>query len=138
MYISFDLWMSIGGVDTFDLVINHLNDSWIFVHVIIGSLEVHDTTWVSMARQLESLLGKYDLTHCVIVFVKNEGNNLTSMVMTLHFVVDCQQLKLQTIYEGICFSHIMFKACQYVTYDEKMINDLKHVSVKVPKVVFKK
>ncbi len=35
------------------------------------------------------------------------------------------------VYEGICFSHIMFKVCQYVTYDEKMTNDLKHVSVKV-------
>jgi hypothetical protein len=42
--------MSRGGVDTFDLVINHLNDSWIFMHVIIGLLEVHATTWVSMAR----------------------------------------------------------------------------------------
>jgi hypothetical protein len=50
MFVSFDLWMSRGGVDTFDLVINHLNDSWIFMHVIIGLLEVHDTTWVSMAR----------------------------------------------------------------------------------------
>jgi hypothetical protein len=34
------------------------------------------------------------------------------------------------IYEGMCFNHIMFKACQYVTYDEKLTNDLKHVSVK--------
>lgn len=48
--IGFDLWMSRGDVDTFVLVINHLNDSWTFMHVIIESFEVHDSTWVSMAR----------------------------------------------------------------------------------------
>jgi hypothetical protein len=48
--ISFDLCMSRGDVDTFSLVINHLNDSWTFMHVIIGSFEVRDSTWVSMAR----------------------------------------------------------------------------------------
>ncbi len=50
MFVNFDLWMSKGGVETFALAINHLNDSWTFMHVIIGSFEVHDTTWVSMAR----------------------------------------------------------------------------------------
>jgi hypothetical protein len=30
----------------------------------------------------------------------------------------------------MCFRHIMFEACQYVTYDEKKTNDLKHVNVK--------
>jgi hypothetical protein len=41
-----------------------------------------------MARWLESLLGKYDLMHCVIAFVKDEGSNLTSMVAALHSIVD--------------------------------------------------
>ncbi len=52
------------------------------------------------------------------------------MVAALHFVVNCQPLKLQKVYEGMCFRHIMFEACQYVTYDEKKTNDLKHVNVK--------
>jgi hypothetical protein len=30
----------------------------------------------------------------------------------------------------MCFGHIMFKACQYAMNDEKVTNDLKHVSVK--------
>jgi hypothetical protein len=33
-------------------------------------------------------------------------------------------------YEGMCFGHIMLKACQYAMNDEKVTNDLKHVSVK--------
>jgi hypothetical protein len=34
-----------GDVNTFALVINYLNDSWIPQHVTIGLFEVHDTTW---------------------------------------------------------------------------------------------
>jgi len=40
---SFDLWMSRGSVDTFALVINYLNESWMPQHVTIGLFEVHET-----------------------------------------------------------------------------------------------
>ncbi len=80
---------------------------------------------------MESLLGKYDLMHHVITFMKDEGSNLRSMVVALHeSVVDYQPLKLQKVYEGMCFGHIMFKACQYAMNDENVTNDLKHVNVK--------
>ncbi len=32
VFVGFDLRMSRGGVDTFALVIKHLNDSWTFMH----------------------------------------------------------------------------------------------------------
>jgi len=57
-------------MDTFALIINYLNDSWTPMHVTIGLFEVHETTWLSMAKQLHTLLEKYDLMHCVITFVK--------------------------------------------------------------------
>jgi hypothetical protein len=47
------------------------------------------------------------------------------MATTLCFVVDCHLLKLQQIYEGTCFGHIMSKACQYATNDEKVTTCLK-------------
>jgi hypothetical protein len=50
--ISLDLLMSKGGVDTFALVINNINEFWIPMHVTIVSFEVHDTTWFSMVGQL--------------------------------------------------------------------------------------
>lgn len=62
--------------------------------------------------------------------MKVEGINLTSMVATLHSIVDCQLLKLQKVDEGTCFNDIMSKACQYATNDVKVANDLKHVIVK--------
>lgn len=41
MFTSFDIWMSKGGVNTFTLVVNYLNEIWIPVHVTIGLFEVH-------------------------------------------------------------------------------------------------
>ncbi len=122
--------MSKSSVDTFALVINYLNECWMPQHVIIGLFEVHETTRLSMAGQLRSLLEKHDLMHRMITFVKDEGNNLMSMATTLCSIVDCHLLKLQRVCEGMCFGHIMFKTCQYVTNDEKVIIGLKQVNVK--------
>jgi len=57
-------------MDTFALIIDYLNDSWTPMHVIIGLFEVHETKWLSMAKQLRTLLKKYGLMHHVITFVK--------------------------------------------------------------------
>jgi hypothetical protein len=63
-----------------------------------------------MASHLHSLLEKYDLMHHMIAFVKDEGNNFMYMATTLCSIVDYHLLKLQQVYEGTCFGHIMFKA----------------------------
>jgi hypothetical protein len=63
---NFDLWMSKGDVDTFALVINFLNETWIPMYVIVGLFEVRETSGQSMIIQLESLLSKFGLMHCVI------------------------------------------------------------------------
>jgi hypothetical protein len=73
------------------------------MHATIGLFEVHETTKLSMA-----LFEKYDLMHYVITFVKNEGNNLMSLA-SLHSIIDCHTLKLQRVYEGMCFHHISSK-----------------------------
>ncbi len=44
--------MSRGSVDTFALVINFLNETWVLMHVIMGLFEVHETFRQSMAIQL--------------------------------------------------------------------------------------
>jgi hypothetical protein len=61
----------------------------------------------------------------MIKFVKDEGIDLMSMATTLCFVVDCCLLKLQQVYESTCFGHIMSKACQYATNDEKVTTSMK-------------
>ncbi len=53
------------------------------------------------------------------------------MVTKLHSIIDYHMLKLQNIYESICFSHIMTKACYYVTIDENETIGLKDVNLKI-------
>jgi hypothetical protein len=83
-----------------------------------------------MAIQLQSLIEKYGLLHQVIAFVKDEGNNLTTMAIVLYSIVDYKPLNLLRVYEGTCFGHIMSKACQYATNDDKILAGLKSVNVK--------
>jgi hypothetical protein len=63
--------MSKGGMDTFALVINYLNDFWTPMHATIGLFKVHEIRWLSMVGQLHTSSEKYDLMNCVIAFVKD-------------------------------------------------------------------
>lgn len=60
--------------------------------------------------------------HLILTFMKDEGNNLMSMVTTLHSIID---------YESTCFSHITSKIYQYSTDNEKVIASVKRVNVKI-------
>jgi hypothetical protein len=93
IFFSFDLWMSKGGVDTFALVINYLDDIWKPRHAIVGFFKVHGTIGSAMALQLESLLRKIDLIQYVIAFVKDEGNNLKIVAAILKFIIECELVK---------------------------------------------
>jgi hypothetical protein len=42
--MSFDLWMLKGGVDTFVLIVQFLNDKWKFCHVTVGFFKIVETT----------------------------------------------------------------------------------------------
>jgi hypothetical protein len=101
------------GIDTFALVINYLNETCTFKHVILILFELHETCGSAMALQLQSLLENPGLIHQVIVFVKYESNNSGTVVTTLQSIIDCESLNFLQVYEGTCFGHIMFKAYQY-------------------------
>jgi hypothetical protein len=91
------------------------------MHVIAGLFEVNETIGKSMVVQLQYLLDKFGLLHRVIAFRKDEGiNNLITMVATLHSIIDYEPLKIFRVYEGTCFGHVISKACQYVTNDDKV------------------
>jgi hypothetical protein len=83
----FDLWISIGGINTFALVINYLTKTWEPMHVTIGLFEINDTTCFCMACQLFEKFG-------FIIFVNDEGNILASMAIISHSIVDCEPLNL--------------------------------------------
>ncbi len=103
--------MSHINVDTFALLINFFNDNWVPMHVIVGLFEVNETTMQFMAIQVQMLLDKIGLLHRVITFVKDEGTNMSTMVATMHSIINYEPLKILRVYEGTSFGHVMSKAC---------------------------
>jgi hypothetical protein len=100
------------------------------MHVTLGLFEMNELMDNPWFTQLQSLLEKIGLLHRVISFVKNESTNLATMATTLHFIVDYEPLKSLRVYEGTWFRHVMFKAYQSNTNDNKVFVGLQHVSVK--------
>jgi len=62
-----------------------------------------------MVIQLESLFKKFGLMHCVIAFVKYEGNNLIITTFALCLIIDREPAYQG--FKGICFKDVMSKAC---------------------------
>jgi hypothetical protein len=56
------------------------------------------------------------------------------MAIVLCSIVDCEMLNLLRVYETTCFGHVLFKACQYATNDDKKFMGLRQVSVKDAKI----
>jgi hypothetical protein len=120
-----------GGVNTFALVINYLDEAWTPRHATDNLFEVHETTsGNAMTLQFQSLLENFGLIHWVIAFVKHEGNNLGTMATTLQLIINCELLKLLRVYEGTCFGHVMSKMCQYAMNVDKVLVGLTLVNVK--------
>jgi hypothetical protein len=55
---------------------------------------MHETSNNAMALQLQPLLETFGLIHCVIIFVKYDGNNLGTMFIALKSIIDCESFKL--------------------------------------------
>jgi len=66
----------------------------------------------------------------IIASVKDEGSNLNIMTITLKSVVSYDVLGLTKHFQGNCFGHAFFKACQYALIDEEICKGLKYVFVK--------
>jgi len=83
IFYNFGLWMLRGGLDTISLVSNYLDETWTSRHAIVGLFEMHEIIGNAMALQQQVLLEKIGLIYRVIAFMKDEGNNLKTMAITL-------------------------------------------------------
>ncbi len=55
---------------------------------------------------------------------------MSTMVVAMDSIIDYEPLKILGVYESTCFGHVMSKAYQYATNDDKISIGLKNVSVK--------
>jgi hypothetical protein len=52
------------------------------------------------------------------------------MIATFKLMSSCEALNLLQPFDGTCFGHVMSKAVQYATNDNKIFKDLAPISVK--------
>jgi len=128
--ITFDLWMSRVGFDTFALVVNFIDDCWEPRHLTVGLFEVHDTSGVALAEIVKLLLDEFQLTKKILAWVKDEGSNLTTLERALQLTVSCDVLDMKQPHVGTCFGHVMSKACQYAIDDEKVCREMTKLSLR--------
>ncbi len=120
MSITFDLGMFHVGIDTFALVVNFINDFWVFRHVTIKLFEELNISSITLAKLMKPLLRKFQMTNKKKNYVKDEGSNLGTLESALIFVINRELLNLLKLYVGTYFGHLMSKCCQYVTNEEKV------------------
>ncbi len=87
---TFDLWMSRLRYDTFALLINFINQSWLLSHITIRLFEALNNSDVALEEQMKVLLVEFSSISKVIVYVKDERSNLNSLIDTFIFVVSCK------------------------------------------------
>jgi len=92
----------------------------------------------TLVKSLTKLLHKYGLRKKIIAYVKDNGSNLTIMIIALKAVVNYEPLGLEESFQGICFGHVFSKTCQYGIAKEKVCKDLNYVSIKFVRVDLQK
>jgi hypothetical protein len=87
--MNFDLWMSKGSINTFVLIVHFLNNKWEPCHVTMGFFETIETIGNALALQVNDLFAKHKLTAYVLTYVKDEGNNFSTMTFVFTSIVSC-------------------------------------------------
>jgi hypothetical protein len=79
---------------------------------------------------VKPLLEQFKLQNKVIAYVKDEGSNLKTLEKALTDSISCTAIGLKQPYSGVCFGHMMSKACHYATTEDKDCLKMKEVSLK--------
>jgi hypothetical protein len=67
--VTFDLWMSRAGFDTFTMVVNFIDKEWMPRHVTIGLFEAIATSGTALTAIVKPLLQKFKLENKVLAYV---------------------------------------------------------------------
>jgi hypothetical protein len=75
------------------------------------------------------LLVEYQLTSKIISYIKDESTILNTLAIALTSIVSYAPLQLASPFSETCFGHMMFRACQYATNDNKVGVGMKEASL---------
>lgn len=69
-------------------------------------------------------MNEYGLKKKLFIYVKDEGSNMNVMKIVLKSLVSCECLGLWESFQNSYFDHVFSKACQCVTIDDKVCQNL--------------
>ena len=104
--ISFDLWMSQGNEDTFDVYAHYLDDNLQPQHVHLALISCNDTVGSALSKPLKQCLDRFKITPKVIAHVSDGGSNMRTCVQALNESVGQHALTGQKALRGNCISHL--------------------------------
>jgi hypothetical protein len=88
------------------------------------------TLGIALAEVVKPLLEQFKLQNKIIAYVKDEGSNLRTLERALTDSISCAAIGLKKPYSGVCFGHVISKAYQYATTEDKVCIKMKEVSLK--------
>jgi hypothetical protein len=111
MTITFDLWISRSGYDTFAFVVNFINQDQFPCNITIGLFETLDISSVVLVKEVKVLLAEFNLRNKVIAYVKDKGANLNFLTIAFTLVTSYESLQLYQPFVSFCFGDVMSKTC---------------------------
>jgi hypothetical protein len=106
-------------------------------HITISLFEMPNTFGVIFSKIVKPLLVQFQLANKVLIYVKDEGNNLNTFENVFSTTVRCKFFKLEKSFANICSNHVMTKMCQYAVTKE-VYASMKEISIKKAQIVLQK
>lgn len=126
--LSFDLWMSRGVEDVFDIYAHFLDSQFHPHHVHITMLRCHNADGVSLAKQLSGVIEKFKMDQKVVACVSDGGSNMRTCMTVLKDSLPSHNLTGKPHFSGKCFAHKVSLIFKHVLGPDISVN-LKEISV---------
>ena len=123
VFLSFDLWMSRGCEESFELIVHGINKDFRRDQVLLRIFECNSTKGSGFAQILKPELEKHNLCQQLTACVKHGGSNLKTCTEMVWETADCRAMGLATCFDGICFAHVVSGACNAAlrgTFDSQL------------------
>lgn len=109
--ISFDLWMSRGCEDIFDLIVHGLDGTFNQTRVHLAIIQCDETRGETLSTLLLNQLEKFGIKDKVIACVKDGGSNLRACKNIIRSLTNFKHCSTIRCFSGVCFAHLISGAC---------------------------
>jgi hypothetical protein len=106
-------------------------------HITINLLEMPNTFGVIFKKIVKHFLVQFQLANKVLVYVKDENNNLNTFENVFSTTKRCKLLELEKSFANTCSNDVMSKMCRYAITKE-VCASMKEISIKRAKVALEK